>query len=284
MGGMFGQNQEGEGPNREDIEGNPLIRAFVVNNPGDPRRETFWTMLKSYFWPTFTWKSFIFIIIAIDVIMFIISLAKSNGLNNNYFLGIQVDTLCSLGAKDSYKLYNGQVFRFLTPMVLHVGFLHILQNSIFQLIIGSFFEIIVGPLRFLGIYVVSGIGGILMTALINDKISVGASTALFGVTGGLLAFIIVNWLALESLKEIRWCLLWFVIILILINVLFGLSETSNVDNFGHLGGFLTGLPFSMALMPVLKTSVRRHLIPGWTFEKYCKMIWGVLTILWITIE
>ena len=135
--------------------------------------------------------------------MFIISLAKSKGLNNDYFLGIQVDTLCSLGAKDSYKLYNGQIFRFLTPMVLHVGFLHILQNSIFQLIIGSFFEIIVGPLRFLGIYVVSGIGGILMTALINDKISVGASTALFGVTGGLLAFIIVNWLALESLKEIR---------------------------------------------------------------------------------
>ena len=66
-------------------------------------------------------------------------------------------------------------------------------------------------------------------------------------------------------------------------MLFGLSETSNVDNFGHLGGFLTGLPFSMALMPVLKTSVRRHLIPGWTFEKYCKMIGGVVTILWITI-
>ena len=283
MGGIFGQNREGGGPNREDIEGNPIMRAFITNNPGDPRRETFWSMLKSYFCPGYTWKSFIFVIITIDVIMFIISLARSDGLNNDYFLGIQTDTLWKLGAKDSYKMFHGQIYRFVTPMILHVGFLHILQNTIFQLIIGSFFEIIVGPLKFLAIYVVSGLGGILMTWLINDKISVGASTALFGVTGGLLAFIIVNWLALESLKEIRWCLLWFVIIIIVINVIFGLAETSNVDNFGHLGGFVTGLPFSMFLMPVLKTSIRRHQIPGWTYEKYWKMIGGVSAMLWITI-
>mmetsp|Transcript_29455 Transcript_29455/g.33738 ORF Transcript_29455/g.33738 Transcript_29455/m.33738 type:complete len:93 (+) Transcript_29455:430-708(+) len=92
-------------------------------------------------------------------------------------------------------------------MVLHVGFLHILQNCVFQLIIGSMFEIIVGPLRFLAIYIVSGIGGILMSALIDDKISVGASTALFGITGGLLGFLIVNWIAMENIKELRCCIL-----------------------------------------------------------------------------
>ena len=92
-------------------------------------------------------------------------------------------------------------------MVLHGGFLHILQNVVFQLIIGSFFELIVGPLRFLAIYIVSGIGGVLMSALIDDNISVGASTALFGITGGLLAFLIVNWVAMESIKEIRCCIM-----------------------------------------------------------------------------
>ena len=92
-------------------------------------------------------------------------------------------------------------------MVLHGGFLHILQNVVFQLIIGSFFELIVGPLRFLAIYIVSGIGGVLMSALIDDKISVGASTALFGITAGLLAFLIVNWVAMESIKEIRCCIM-----------------------------------------------------------------------------
>ena len=92
-------------------------------------------------------------------------------------------------------------------MVLHGGFLHILQNVVFQLIIGSFFELIVGPLRFLAIYIVSGIGGVLMSALINDEISVGASTALFGITAGLVAFLIVNWVAMESIKEIRCCIM-----------------------------------------------------------------------------
>lgn len=93
MGGMYGQPGQGEGPSPEDVQNNPLIQAFSRNNGGDPRRETFWTMLKSYFCPAFTWKSFIFIIIAIDVVMFIISLAKSDGLNNDYFLGINVSTL-----------------------------------------------------------------------------------------------------------------------------------------------------------------------------------------------
>ena len=92
-------------------------------------------------------------------------------------------------------------------MVLHGGFLHILQNVVFQLIIGSFFELIVGPLRFLTIYIISGIGGVLMSALINDEISVGASTALFGITAGLVAFLIVNWVAMESIKEIRCCIM-----------------------------------------------------------------------------
>ena len=83
--------------------------------------------------------------------------------------------------------------------------MHILQNVVFQLIIGTFFEVIVGPIRFFAIYVLSGVGGILMGALINDQISVGASTALFGITAGLVAFLVVNWVALESMKELRCC-------------------------------------------------------------------------------
>lgn len=267
MGGMFGGQPGGEGPNQEDMRNNPLIQAFTQGS-GDPRQENFWTMLKTYFCPAFTWKSFIFLIVFIDIVMFIISIADSDELNDDYFLGINVKTLCKLGAKDSRYLHQGQIYRWVTPMVLHTGFLHILQNMVFQMIIGSLFEIIVGPLKFFGVYIVSGIGGVLMSALINDNISVGASTALFGITGGLLAFIIVNWVAMETMKEMRCCIMCFVIILLVINVMFGLSSTKNIDNYGHLGGFVTGLPFSMAIMPVLQTSMRRHQLSGWTYEKY----------------
>lgn len=200
--------------------------------------------------------------------MFIVSLALTDGFQDKTFLGIQVETLCHLGAKDSYLLHRGNIQRFVIPMVLHAGFLHILQNNIFLLIIGSLFEILVGPLKFFIIYVSSGIGGVLVSALADDKISVGASTSLFGISAGLAAFLIVNWIAMDSMKEIRCCMLCFIILLIIINVLFGLSSAENIDNFGHLGGFVTGLPLSMALMPVLQTSMRRHIMTGWTYERF----------------
>ena len=213
--------------------------------------------------------------------MFILEMAKTDGFNNNDFLGIQTLTLCELGAKDSHKLQDGQIQRWFTPMILHGSFLHILQNVVFQMIIGSFFEIIVGPVRFFGIYILSGVGGVLMSALINDDISVGASTALFGIVAGLAAFLIVNWLAMESMKEMRCCLMCFVIMILIINVLFGLSDQRNIDNYGHLGGFVTGLPIAMALMPVLKTSMRRDEIRGWTYEKYCQIFGAAAGFLWL---
>lgn len=268
-GGMFGGGDQ-EANNQEDLRNNPGMARLINRGQGegDPRQESFWTMLKLYFCPTFTWKSFIFIAVAINFIMFIVSLALTDGLDNDYFLGIQFRTLCRLGAKDAFLLRHGQIHRWITPAVLHAGFMHILQNNIFLLIIGSLFEIMVQPLRFFIIYVLSAVGGILMSALVDDKVSVGASTALFGILGGLLAFLIVNWVAMESMREIRCCLLCFIIIILVVSVLFGLGSSTNVDNFGHLGGFVTGLPLSMALMPILATTVNRHQLAGWTYEKY----------------
>ena len=281
MGGMMGGGNDEEDPrSREDEANNPISRAYSRNS-GDPRQENFWQMLKIVFCPGFTFKSFIAVITIIDVWMFIASLAKSNGLSNDDFLGIKTQTLWDLGAKDSYKLHSGQVQRWILPMVLHGGFLHLLMNCVIQLIIGSLFEVILGPLRVMIIYILSGLGGILMGALINDNVSVGASTAIFGINGGLIAFIIVNWIAMENIKELRCWILCMLIMFTLINVLFGLSSTENIDNYGHLGGFITGLFISMPLMIVLPTSMGRHQMPGMTYEKYCKYIGGVVWFLWI---
>ena len=68
------------------------------------------------------------------------------------------------------------------------------------------------------------------------------------------------------------------------NVLFAFSGAKeNIDHYGHLGGFVTGLPISMALMPVVPTSMRRHVMPGWTYEKYCQIIGAVMGFLWLGI-
>lgn len=49
MGGMFGGNA-GDGPNEEDLRNNPLLVALMSRGQGgDPRKESFWTMLKIYY-------------------------------------------------------------------------------------------------------------------------------------------------------------------------------------------------------------------------------------------
>jgi Mn2+/Fe2+ NRAMP family transporter len=78
-----------------------------------------------------------------------------------------------------------------------------------------------------------------------------------------------------------------VIIIVIVTVLFALADSatgdSNIDHYGHIGGFITGLPFSMAIMPILATSMGRNVMPGWTYEKYCKVVGAVVAFLWLSI-
>ena len=97
----------------------------------------------------------------------------TDGFDNQVFLGIKIETLCKLGAKDAELMQQGEVHRFILPIILHLGFLHIVNNSVFLLVIGSIFEVIVQPVRFLAIYIVSGIGGNLLSALISNSLSAG---------------------------------------------------------------------------------------------------------------
>ncbi len=105
--------------------------------------------------------------------MFIVSLAIAGELNDDMFLGVPTRTLCQLGAKDADLIQSGQIHRFVLPIILHLGFLHIVNNTVFLLVIGSIYEVLIGPLRFLGVYIIAGIGGNLLSALANDSIAAG---------------------------------------------------------------------------------------------------------------
>lgn len=118
-------------------------------------------------------------------------------------------------------------------------------------------------------------------------LSIGASTSLSGLAGGLLAFLVVNWVAMESTKQIRCCLLCLVIMVTFITVMLALldlsTKESNIDNLGHLGGFFTGALFALPVTPILNTSMGRHRMPGWTYERSCKVVGGALCFLWFAI-
>jgi membrane associated rhomboid family serine protease len=146
---------------------------------------------------------------------------------------------------------------YLTPLLsifLHGGWMHILGNALFLWIFGRAIEDVMGPMRFLGFYLICGLAAAVAQILVNPSSpvpTVGASGAISGVMGAylllfprvrvhmffffFLVFRIPAWLVL---------LYWFGI-----QVLAGLPElnavsegpTGGVAVWAHVGGFVTGL-------------------------------------------
>jgi rhomboid protease GluP len=100
----------------------------------------------------------------------------------------------------------------------------------------------------ISLYILSAISGNLLSALISDSLSVGASTAIFGILACLLGYLVVNWDALERYGTMRCMVLCMIIIMIMLNVLVGLGNKSTIDNYGHLGGFIIGINLSFILV------------------------------------
>ncbi|WMZ63357.1 rhomboid family intramembrane serine protease [Staphylococcus pseudintermedius] len=78
-------------------------------------------------------------------------------------------------------------------MFLHIEFQHLLLNMLSLFIFGKLVEAFIGPLKMLGTYILSGIiGNLISLALITTSLSLGASGAIFGLMGALIALMIIS--------------------------------------------------------------------------------------------
>lgn len=113
----------------------------------------------------------------------------------NPLLGPSSITLQKMGALDVGKVVDEhQGWRLITCNWLHGGVFHILANMLSLLVIGIRLEQEYGFIRVGLLYIISGFGGSLLSALfIQSNISVGASGALFGLLGSMLSELITNW-------------------------------------------------------------------------------------------
>jgi rhomboid protease GluP len=229
----------------------------------NPREENFFDFLKFSCCPTFKWFSFIPWITVFNIVYFIVALSISKTIGGE-FLQPDIAALVNLGAKYPYKMQAGEVFRFITPCLLHANFMHIISNSVSVLIFGMSLESSLGTLKLIALYVIAGIGGNLFSSLVADTISVGASTCIFGLLGGQLAYLIINWEALASLGQMRCQMLLVIIFIILINLLVGVGHAQNIDNYGHIGGFFSGLFSSFFLVKPIENTphVRKLQLSG----------------------
>ena len=136
-------------------------------------------------------------------------------------------------------------WRLPVSVFIHGGLIHLAVNMWFLYSIGPLVERLFGNLVFALLYLAAGIGGaIASAATLPVRVSVGASGAIFGILGALLAFLIIHRRSVPStvLRPLRSSALSFVIF----NTLFG-AVVPNIDQSAHLGGLLTGFLAGLVL-------------------------------------
>ena len=173
-----------------------------------------------------------------------------------------IETLLKFGANHGPLTGGGEFWRLFTCMFIHIGFIHIALNMWVLLSFGPLVENSFGRLRYSALYLLSGLGGSCVSVLWNPMlVSAGASGAIFGLFGGMLALTHVynNPERKEEMARHQKSILT----LIGYNLIYGLVK-SNVDNGAHIGGLVFGMLAGIALAPsvTVKTASRAMLGSG----------------------
>jgi rhomboid protease GluP len=148
--------------------------------------------------------------------------------------GVSSQVTYRLGSSLPLPFNIRQPWRFVTAIFLHGSLLHIGFNMWVLMDIGPMVEEMYGSARYLFLFVVTGVGGYVVSSAFGQHQAVGASGALLGLIGVLLAATTGRKsMAAQALRSalIRW--------LIYIAVI-GLLPGSGVDNYAHFGGLATG--------------------------------------------
>jgi membrane associated rhomboid family serine protease len=173
--------------------------------------------------------------------------------------------LTAYGAKYNALIQQGEWWRFVTPIFLHVhlpglGPLHLLSNMYGLFMLGPYVEKLYGSARFVVFWVLTGIAGVVASYLTvrpewargalgqflfksYDTASAGASGALFGLMGVLFVFGIKYRHELpEGLKRAFGTGLLPTLV---INLFIGYVGRGFIDNAAHLGGLVSGMGLAL---------------------------------------
>ena len=152
-----------------------------------------------------------------------------------------------------------EYYRLFTSMFLHFGMSHLLNNMVLLGALGWNLELETGKIKFLIIYLVSGLGGNLLSLYYDQSlplgeraVSAGASGAIFGLMGALLYVVIANRGRFGRLSGRG------MLFMIALSLYYGLTSTG-VDNWAHIGGLVCGFILSVILYR-----------PGRTYGSYGK--------------
>lgn len=188
-----------------------------------------------------------YIIMAICIILFIL-MELSGGSTNS-------QTLLKYGANLDVLVKNGEYYRLFTCIFLHIGIMHLLCNMYSLYIIGREVENLFGKIKYIIIFILSGIfGSIMSLAFTHNTISAGALGAIFGLLGALLYFGMHYRTYLgEAIKR-------SIIPIIVVNLIIGFFA-EGIDLAAHIGGLVGGVLVAM-MVGVPDKSKAKDIING----------------------
>lgn len=181
--------------------------------------------------------------VTIGLILAIAMVFLAEIMNGIPFVGVDtphLPALVRMGAIVPWLFEQGEYWRLVAAMFLHIGLLHLLLNlwALYQL--GYVFELMFGSVRFLMIYFVTGITASITSAIFlsDGGLSAGASGAVFGILGALIVAIRRSpvwkhepWTRGFTQQLMGWAAL---------NVFIGFTFPG-IDNAAHMGGFVAGI-------------------------------------------
>lgn len=189
------------------------------------------------------------VLLALNVAIFGLMLA--GGINP---MQPSIDSLIQWGANYGPKTTQGEWWRLFTCMFLHIGVLHLLFNMLALWNVGGFMERLLGSTGFLVLYLLAGLLGSVASVAWNPfVVSAGASGAIFGLYGGLLAFLVRHrdlqqHAFLAALRTNTLAFLGY-------NVIYGFI-VQGIDMAAHLGGLAGGFVCGCVLTPSLTFTSR----------------------------
>jgi len=234
-------------------------QVIVLNSPDEPfrvgpdgdeldRRDLFiHTLFTNTPHPFVTWS-----VIALNVAVFVLMVLRGASIGQ-----VDLDTSLRWGASYAPFITQGEWWRLLTATFVHGGILHLAANMYVLFAMGPVTERLYGNAAYAVLYLFAGLAGSLASVYWHPMVtSVGASGAVFGVMGGVLAFAARQRRSLPpaALRSIASSVGQAVAI----NLVLGFA-TPHVDMAAHIGGLLGGLVFGAALaLPLDELSSRKQ--------------------------
>lgn len=161
------------------------------------------------------------------------------------------DNIIWFGANVPDFIRQGDIYRLLSSVFIHANIMHLICNMYALYVIGPQLESYLGRVKYLLVYLISGITGNLLSMAFTTGASVGASGAIFGLFGALLYFGYHYRVYLGTVLKSQ------IIPLIVLNLFIGFM-VPGINNAAHIGGLIGGVLATIALGVKYKTT---------TFEK-----------------